>query len=88
MLLESAAVLGSCITGVFFALLETFVTGFIVLEEKMSSSKGRERDIRLVDGHILYNHKNYYVCVWEAAYPCHRQILTWSPPLSWTSVLV
>lgn len=46
MLLESAAVL------VFFALLETFVTGFIVLEEKMSSSEDRERDIRLVDGYI------------------------------------
>lgn len=46
MLPESAAVL------VFFALLETFVTDFIVLEEKMSSSEDRERDIRLVDGYI------------------------------------
>lgn len=46
MLLDSAALL------VFFALLETFVTGFIVLEEKMSSSEDRERDIRLVDGSI------------------------------------
>lgn len=46
MLLESAAVLA------FFALLGTFVTGLIVLEEKMSSSGDRERDIRLVDGYI------------------------------------
>lgn len=51
MLLESAAILLSWVTGVFFALLETFVTGFIVLEENMSSLEKREMYITFVNSH-------------------------------------
>lgn len=45
MLLESAAVLFSWKTGVFFDLWGVFMTGFTVLGAKMSSLKNREMDI-------------------------------------------
>ena len=91
MLLVSAAVLVSWDGGVFFDLWGAFMTVLTVLDEKMSSVKNREIcQLKNRTDSVKSVEKKTWIpaCVRIVSYPYHHRILTWSLPLSWTSVLV